>query len=56
MNRTITFLLLFLILHITAQCWQSTIAGYEHLVAAKSDGTLWASDNNVKVTSGNEVK
>ena len=46
MRKTITFLLLFLSLQISAQCWQSIAVGYEHSLAVKNDGTLWAWGNN----------
>lgn len=46
MKKTITFLLLFLSLQISAQCWQSISAGYIHSLAVKDDGTLWAWGSN----------
>lgn len=46
MKRTITILLLFLSLQMSAQCWQSISAGYDHSLAIKNDGTLWAWGRN----------
>ncbi|MGL2965177.1 T9SS type A sorting domain-containing protein [Flavobacterium sp. XGLA_31] len=46
MKRTITLLLLLLSLQTFAQCWQSISAGYNHSLAVKEDGTLWAWGSN----------
>jgi len=45
MKRTIT-LLLFITLQMSAQCWQSIDAGYDHSLAVKNDGTIWAWGSN----------
>lgn len=46
MKKTITLLLLSITLQMSAQCWQSIAVGYEHSLAVKNDGTLWAWGNN----------
>jgi alpha-tubulin suppressor-like RCC1 family protein len=46
MKRTITILVLFITLQISAQCWQTISAGYSHSLAVKEDGTLWAWGSN----------
>jgi len=46
MKITITILITFLCLQLSAQCWQSISAGYDHSLAIKEDGTLWAWGDN----------
>ncbi|WP_298136975.1 T9SS type A sorting domain-containing protein [Flavobacterium sp.] len=46
MKKTITFLVLFITLQMSAQCWQSISTGYDHSLAVKNDGTLWAWGSN----------
>lgn len=49
-------LLLFLILscfHTKAQCWKTIASGYNHTVAIKTEGTLWAWGNNSVGQLGN---
>lgn len=57
MKRTITILLLFITLQISAQCWQSISAGEYHSLAIKDDGTLWAWGRNelYQLGDGTEV-
>lgn len=58
MKRTITILLLFITLQMSAQCWQSISAGEYHSLAIKDDGTLWAWGRNdlYQLGDGTEVK
>ncbi|NBL63692.1 T9SS type A sorting domain-containing protein [Flavobacterium sp. NST-5] len=42
MKKTVTILLFFLTVQLSAQCWESMSAGYNHSLAIKDDGTLWA--------------
>lgn len=46
MKKIITIVLLGLSLQSFAQCWQSISAGYNHSLAVKDDGTLWAWGDN----------
>ena len=47
MKTTLTYLLFaFFNLQIHAQCWKSVVSGYEHTLAIKNDGTLWAWGRN----------
>ncbi len=46
MKKTITILLFFLSLQLSAQCWENISAGYNHSLAVKNDGTLWAWGSN----------
>ena len=57
MKRTITILLLFISLQISAQCWQSISGGEYHSLAIKNDGTLWAWGRNhlYQLGDGTEV-
>lgn len=57
MKRTITILVLFITLQMSAQCWQSISAGEYHTLAIKDDGTLWAWGRNVlyQLGDGTEV-
>lgn len=52
MKRTITLLLLFITLQISAQCWQTISAGDYHSLAIKNDGTLWAWGRNTSYEIG----
>lgn len=42
MKNAIIILILFITLQMSAQCWQSVSSGYDHSLAVKNDGTLWA--------------
>jgi alpha-tubulin suppressor-like RCC1 family protein/Leucine-rich repeat (LRR) protein len=46
MRKILLFLLVLLNIQINAQCWKTIAAGYDHTVAVKTDGTLWAWGNN----------
>jgi alpha-tubulin suppressor-like RCC1 family protein len=46
MKKTITFLLLAIAINSNAQCWKEVSAQNNHIVALKTDGTLWTWGSN----------
>ena len=46
MKKTITLLLAFISLQLSAQCWQSIATGTSHSIAIGNNGTLWTWGNN----------